>query len=102
MCFSWVFFRNPDFQSAYDMLNQVFTYFNPELITQLIQGYWQVFLLMAIGFILHFVPRTWENGFQQLFIKIPFIGKALVLIALIFLVIQIKSSEIQPFIYFQF
>lgn len=102
VCFSWVFFRNPDFQSAYDMLNQVFTYFNPELITQLIQGYWQVFLLMAIGFILHFVPRTWENGFQQLFIKIPFIGKALVLIALIFLVIQIKSSEIQPFIYFQF
>ena len=33
---------------------------------------------------------------------LPFLGKALLMVALIYLVIQMKSSEIQPFIYFQF
>ena len=31
-----------------------------------------------------------------------FLGKAIVMVAMIYLVIQMKSSEIQPFIYFQF
>lgn len=35
-------------------------------------------------------------------IKLPFLGKAIVMVAMIYLVIQMKSSEIQPFIYFQF
>lgn len=34
--------------------------------------------------------------------RMPLVGQALILIALIFLVIQVKSSDIQPFIYFQF
>jgi len=35
-------------------------------------------------------------------IRLPFVGKAVLMVALIYLVIQMKSSEIQPFIYFQF
>ena len=35
-------------------------------------------------------------------IRLPLIFQALILILLIFLVIQVKSSDIQPFIYFQF
>jgi alginate O-acetyltransferase complex protein AlgI len=35
-------------------------------------------------------------------VRTPLVGQALLLIALIWLVIQVKSSDIQPFIYFQF
>lgn len=35
-------------------------------------------------------------------IRLPLVGQALVLILLVYLVMQVKSSDIQPFIYFQF
>lgn len=35
-------------------------------------------------------------------IRLPLVGKAVLLVALIYLVIQMKSADVQPFIYFQF
>ena len=81
---------------------QIFTAFRPQLFPQLIEGYWRVFALMAVGFLLHFAPDSWENAVCRGVIKLPFLGKAIVMVAMIYLVIQMKSSEIQPFIYFQF
>ena len=36
------------------MLKQIFTAFHPEVFMQLIEGYWKVFVLMGIGYLLHF------------------------------------------------
>ena len=102
VCFCWIFFRNADFSTSLDMLNQIFTAFRPRLFTQLVEGYWEVFALMSLGFFLHFVPDSWEHACCKAVIRLPLIGKALLLVAMIYLVIQMKSSEIQPFIYFQF
>lgn len=102
VCFCWIFFRNVDFQSSINMLNQIFTAFNPQLFPQLVEGYWQVFALMLLGFLLHFAPDKWENGVCNGIIKLPFIGKVLLMLGVIYLVLQMKSTEIQPFIYFQF
>lgn len=102
VCFCWVFFRNVDFATSISMLSQVFTDFHLELFPQLIVGYWQVFAFMALGFILHYAPERWEYFAGNAIIRLPLIGKALFMIALIYWVIQIKSADIQPFIYFQF
>ena len=59
-------------------------------------------VLMLLGFLLHFTPDSWENAACRGVIRLPFLGKALLMVALIYLVIQVKSSDIQPFIYFQF
>lgn len=58
--------------------------------------------LMGIGYLLHFAPDSWQNACCRGVVKLPLLGKALLLVVLIYLVIQIKSSDIQPFIYFQF
>ena len=102
VCFTWVFFRNTSFDYSINMLTQIFTDFRPELFTQLVEGYWKVFLLMSLGFLLHFAPKSTEIAFKNSITRAPFLMKALILIGLIFLVIQVKSSDIQPFIYFQF
>ena len=102
VCFCWIFFRNADFQNSMDMLGQIFTTFRPQLFPQLLEGYWKVFALMLLGFLLHFAPDSWENAVCRGVIRLPFAGKAVLMVALIYLVIQMKSSEIQPFIYFQF
>lgn len=102
VCFSWIFFRNADFHNSMNMLRQIFTAFRPELFVQLVEGYWKVFGLMLIGYLLHFAPDRWEQGVCKGVIRLPFLGKAFLLIAMVYLVVQLKSSEIQPFIYFQF
>ena len=102
VCFCWIFFRNAQFSTSLDMLKQIFTTFRPLLFPQLISGYWEVFALMGLGYFLHFVPDSWEHACCKVVIRLPLLGKALLIIGMIYLVIQMKSSEIQPFIYFQF
>lgn len=102
VCFCWIFFRNADFSTSLDMLGQLFTAFHPQLFPQLVAGYREVFALMALGFFLHFVPDSWEQACCRAVVRLPLVGKALLLVATIYLVIQMKSAEIQPFIYFQF
>lgn len=102
VCFCWIFFRHAEFSSAVAMLKQIGTAFHPQLFPQLIVGYWEVFALMALGYVLHFVPDSWERGCTKTIIRLPLVGKAVLLVALIYLVIQMKSADVQPFIYFQF
>ena len=102
VCFCWIFFRNAEFSTSMDMLKQIFTTFRPQLFPQLVEGYWEVFALMALGYLLHFVPDSWERACTKTVIRLPLLGKAVLMLAVIYLVIQMKSSEIQPFIYFQF
>ncbi len=102
VCFCWIFFRLADFSTAVDMLRQIFTAFHPQLLPQLLTGYWAVFFLMFLGYLLHFLPDSWERACIRSFVRLPLLGKALLTVLLIYLVVQMKSSEIQPFIYFQF
>jgi D-alanyl-lipoteichoic acid acyltransferase DltB (MBOAT superfamily) len=102
VCFCWIFFRHHDFSSAIDMLSQVIHHFSPQVFPQLISGYWLVFILMLLGYALHLVPDSWERWCVRFVTRLPLVGKALLMVAVIYLVIQMKSTEIQPFIYFQF
>ncbi len=102
VCFCWIFFRNHTFEASWTMINQIFTHFHPQLFMQLIEGYKSVFVLIAMGYIFHFLPYSWENFCKRKVSRMPFIVQTLLLTATIYIVIQIKSSDIQPFIYFQF
>jgi D-alanyl-lipoteichoic acid acyltransferase DltB (MBOAT superfamily) len=102
VCFTWIFFRADSMDVVNAMLVQITTAFHPEISIEFIKGYPYVLMLMALGYILHFIPTAVEGNVQQLVIKSPFVLKIAYLIIIILVVIQIKSSEIQPFIYFQF
>lgn len=102
VCFCWIFFRNSSFEASVTMLDRIFNNFTPGLFGQLVNGYWKVFVLMIVGYLLHFAPDKWQSACCAGVTRIPFLGKAFLLTALIYIVIQIKSTEIQPFIYFQF
>lgn len=102
VCFCWIFFRHASFTDAMSMIQQIGTAFHPELLPQLLAGYPAVFALMALGFVLHFLPDSWEEAGVKTVTRLPLLGKALLLVALIYVVIQMKSADIQPFIYFQF
>jgi alginate O-acetyltransferase complex protein AlgI len=102
VCFAWIFFRAADMTVAAQMINQILFEFNPLLFFQIVWGYPLVIALMILGYFLHLLPKSLENLGQNEVSRIPLIGKAALLVIVILLVIQVKSSEIQPFIYFQF
>jgi D-alanyl-lipoteichoic acid acyltransferase DltB (MBOAT superfamily) len=102
VCFSWIFFRAESFEIATDMIKQIFTFFHPEIIVDVLKGYTIVFVVMIAGFVLHFIPKSLENKFIDYTVKMPLIWKAIAVTAVIVFIMQIKSSEILAFIYFQF
>lgn len=101
-CLCWIFFRQRDMLMAFDMIGQIFSNFSLHLLPQVVTGYRTVFILMALGYAAHYAPDRWMNGFNNLVTQLPLLGKALLLVAAIWLVIQMKGTAIQPFIYFQF
>jgi D-alanyl-lipoteichoic acid acyltransferase DltB (MBOAT superfamily) len=100
--FSWIFFRSRDMATAGQVLTQIFTSFNGALLPEVIAGYLPIFLLMLLGYALHFMPTKFEQANERRIIRMPLILQALLLALLIWFIMQIKSAEIQPFIYFQF
>ncbi|MBQ0115207.1 MAG: MBOAT family protein [Bacteroidales bacterium] len=102
VCLCWIFFRNREFDGSVKMLTQIFTNFHPELLGQLITGYGSVMAMIVLGYALHFVPAKWETRCKRAFVKMPAIVYVLVLIAMVFIIAQVKTSDVQPFIYFQF
>lgn len=100
--FCWIFFRNTTFAASGQMLQRIFTDFHAELLPQVVSGYCYVFILMAAGYVVHFLPIKAEERLTRLFARVGVLPCAVVLAAVIYLVIQVKSSTIQPFIYFQF
>ena len=68
----------------------------------LIEGYKNVFLLIAIGFVWHFIPKKWMTGVHELFNIMPMFVKACLLGFVFWIVYATASAGPQPFIYFQF
>jgi D-alanyl-lipoteichoic acid acyltransferase DltB (MBOAT superfamily) len=102
VCFCWIFFRATSMETASDMINQIVFHFKPEVFSGFLFGYFPVVILLLIGYVLHFLPRNLEKFSEKTFIQMPGLAQAFALALIIFLVMQTKSSAIQPFIYFQF
>ncbi len=102
VCLGWIMFRADSMQTVGEILTQIFTNFHPEVFTQFVAGYKGVFCLMVMGYVLHFIPRSADNCLQTLVARSPLFVQALLLAIAIFVVIQLKSAGVQPFIYFQF
>ena len=102
VCFTWIFFRQKTFTAGWTMLRQIFFNFHAELWQQVCAGYQYVLAFMAFGYLTHFLPDAWQEGIIAQLRRCNVVVYALLLTAAIYMVIQVKSSTIQPFIYFQF
>lgn len=102
VCFCWVFFRAPGMGAAWEMLSQIVFDFRPELAADFVVGYASVVFWLAAGYALHLLPKSAEQWAERSVTWLPLLGKAALVVAVAVLVMQVKSAEVQPFIYFQF
>lgn len=103
VAFCWIFFRAESFDVAGEMIKSIsnLTFSSSAWLT-VINGYKNVFILIAIGFIMHFLPEKLTDKIKSCFIKSPLLIKVLITSLIFWLVYATASSGPQPFIYFQF
>ena len=98
----WIFFRAGSMQDVKYIFSQIFTNFIFILIPEIILSYKAIFTLILIAFIIHWISVSGKELYRSWFQKAPVYLKIFVAVLIVFILVQAKSSEIQPFIYFQF
>jgi D-alanyl-lipoteichoic acid acyltransferase DltB (MBOAT superfamily) len=100
--FCWIFFRAPDIGSVKTMLKQIILSFSPGSYMTVIPAYSNALLLIAVGYIIHFLPEKIKESYRGLFIRIPLMVQMAVIMIVAILLFQMRTAEVIPFIYFRF
>ena len=102
MAFGFMFFRSESMEKVGQMTHQIIYDFHPEVWRQFVDGYFLIVVAIIAGFVLHFSPKNLTEWLKVRFSATPLIIQAIILAAVIFLIIQVRQSEIVPFIYLQY
>lgn len=95
--FTWVFFRSETFTSAWAMLGRLtsFTAYHPNL------HLW-VLVALGTGLVAHYTPNGLYESARTRFAGLPFWAQGALLFLVAVLLREAASSEVVPFVYFQF
>jgi len=88
--------------TAKAMVNQIGGNWNITQIPDIISTYKYVFILFVFGMLIHWIPERWKRWYRLIFARLPIWVIGIAVIATVFIVYQFISSDLQPFIYFQF
>lgn len=95
-------FRAPSLETLGQLARQIFTDFRPGIAMQFIEGYMLIVAALAAGYLAHMSPRSWTTGATRAYTGMGLVWQALLLAAVLFAVVQARSSELVPFIYLQY
>ena len=102
VCLSWIIFRTESLEAAGDWYLGLFQTTPFATIGGIIAHYKSVFAVILLGFALHFLPQSVQDGVRLVFARAPWLIKALVCLLIGVLLILTRSAVPQPFIYFSF
>ena len=84
------------------MLHQIGTNMDLSIIPEALVAYKLVFLVMLFGFVIHWLSQKWKDRIMNWFIDSPLWLQAVIAAITVIVVYQSITSDMQPFIYFQF
>ncbi|GEP94599.1 MBOAT family O-acyltransferase [Chitinophaga cymbidii] len=102
VCFCWIFFHAASFADAWALIRQVAYDFQGNLLPEVLTAYPQVFILMGIGYLLHFLPAATEQKLEFRLARLPLWGSVAVMTVFIWFLAQVKTTVPMIPIYFQF
>lgn len=99
---SWAVFRSPDINTAITIFKQIFTDFRPESIP----AFWTMrptwLLMMVICGLMFFIKERYYNRMMIKFIYSPWLLKLMAFAFVAQLAIEFNTSNITPFLYYNF
>jgi D-alanyl-lipoteichoic acid acyltransferase DltB (MBOAT superfamily) len=100
--FCWIFFRANTMETAIEMIRRITSLTPLQMIGDILLSYRTVFSIILLGFLIHWMPSQWKENLRGRYIRTGISVKIILTVVLFFLIYQMKSSVIQPFVYFQF
>lgn len=102
VCFCWVFFKAPDFDSGMGMLYQIIHHFGWNVWDGFWGNYKMVLVMMGIAMLLHLIPDDAADKFLNRYTKIPMAVYITIFFLFVLLYGFFKSAEPVLPIYLQF
>jgi alginate O-acetyltransferase complex protein AlgI len=100
--FTRIFFRSDNLETVSLIFDRISNHFGAELTLNIIKGYAVVFSVIAIGYLIHWIPERIKEAYRNKFANLPLPVMSVVVVVVVFCIYQLVSGEMQPFIYFQF
>ena len=88
--------------TANEMLYQLLFDFRWSLFSDVFYGYYKVIFVIVLGFLIHFIPEKYKLWYRGKFAKASVYLQLIICFFVVFIIYQIASTSLQPFIYFQF
>lgn len=102
VCFAWIFFRADNTNTAFSVIKNIGTRIDLSIAIDIIYQYGAIFTVIITGFAIHWLPTDWKEHYRGAFIKMPLTLKGMVILVVLAIIYQFKTTDLQPFIYFQF
>jgi alginate O-acetyltransferase complex protein AlgI len=94
---AWVLFRSETLSAAGDVFAQLLAFLPGHANLSPV-----ILALLSGAVALHLLPRHWERGLTDLFVRLPSPLQALVMVTAAWGITQLASGTPTPFVYFQF
>lgn len=102
MALGFMFFRSRSLEGVGNMMHQILFEFHADVAPQWIEGYMLIAGLMLVAMLIHLAPSSWTAGLSKRYSILPLVLQTVILALVIFLVIQVRQSDLVPFIYLQY
>lgn len=99
---TFMFFRAPSMDDVAMMWHQILFDFHLSVAPQFVESYLTIVLLMIGGYMIHITPSRMTRRVRSVFEASPAFVQAVILALVILVVIQVRQSDIVPFIYLQY
>ena len=100
--FTRAWFRSPTWDGAIEILAKIPNDFGWSTIGGVLSGNWKFFLVLIVGYLIHWVPSRYKTQLQERVSSAPVWALFLMSLLSVAVIYQILSAEVQPFIYFAF
>ncbi len=98
----WAYFRAADWHDSMILLDTVFTKFSFDYVWPFVQARWMWVILMAVIITAHSLPTSWWGKAGDWFVASPIWVKAIIFTVVVQLIVEFRTEDVSPFIYFQF
>lgn len=95
-------FRADSLETLKAIGTQIVCDFHLSVAPQFIESYLSIVIVIAAALIMHFMPKSWTTGASAFYSSTPLVIQGLLLALALFIVIQVRSSDLVPFIYLQY
>jgi D-alanyl-lipoteichoic acid acyltransferase DltB (MBOAT superfamily) len=89
-------------KTAQSMVEQIGSPWNTQCIPDVCVAYKNVFLMIVLGMVIHWLPEDWKRRYRLMFASLPLPVMAVAVVLIVFVLYQFVTADLQKFIYFQF